>query len=94
MERFHTVVMTEYEGEISQKIAGAMTDPYYNALQMKYAYCVTCHKAQGGQWKHVYIDMGGISPNAIGLIFYRWLYTAVTRATAKVFFINPPRRDN
>lgn len=94
MERFHTVVMTEYEGEISQKIAGAMTDPYYNALQMKYAYCVTCHKAQGGQWKHVYIDMGGISPNAIGPDFYRWLYTAVTRATAKVFFINPPRRDN
>ena len=46
-------------------------------------------KAQGGQWKHVYIDMGGIAPEAMNEDFYRWLYTAVTRATQKVFFINP-----
>lgn len=89
MERFYTRVMESYEGELSKKIKGAMEDPYYNALQMKYAYCVTCHKAQGGQWKHVYIDMGGIAPEAMTADFYRWLYTALTRATQKVFFINP-----
>lgn len=89
MERFYARVMDSYEGELSKKIKGALEDPFYNALQMKYAYCVTCHKAQGGQWKHVYIDMGGIAPDAMTEDFYRWLYTAVTRATEKVFFINP-----
>lgn len=90
MERFYNRVMDSYEGELSHKIKGAMEDPFYNALQIKYAYCVTCHKAQGGQWKHVYIDMGSIPPDAYGPDFYRWLYTAITRATTKVIFINPP----
>ena len=58
-------------------------------LHAKYAYCVTCHKAQGGQWRHVYVDMGAIDPEAIGSDFYRWLYTAVTRATERLFIINP-----
>lgn len=89
MDRFYTHVLASYDGELSQKIAGARSDPFYNALQVKYAYCVTCHKAQGGQWKHVYIDMGGIAPESIGPEFYRWLYTAITRATEKVFLINP-----
>ncbi len=89
MEKFYNRVLDSYEGELSHKIKGVMEDPYYNALQAKYAYCVTCHKAQGGQWKHVYIDMGGIPADAIGPDFYRWLYTAITRATEKVFFINP-----
>ena len=68
--------------------------PYYNALQIRYAYCVTCHKAQGGQWKHVYIDQGlpvtdeglwesPISPEE----HLRWLYTALTRATEKVYIL-------
>ena len=89
MERFYNVVIAQYEGELSEKIQGVNEDPYYNALQMKYAYCVTCHKAQGGQWKHVYIDMGGIPADAMGPDFFRWLYTALTRATQKVFLINP-----
>ena len=89
MERLYNRVMAEYEGEISHKIKGALEDPYYNALQAKYAYCITCHKAQGGQWRHVYIDMGMIAPDAIGADFYRWLYTALTRATERVFLINP-----
>lgn len=89
MERFYNRVMAEYDGEISHKIKGAMEDPFYNALQAKYAYCVTCHKAQGGQWKHVYVDMGAIAPDAIGSDFYRWLYTAVTRTTEHLFLINP-----
>lgn len=89
MERLYNRVMAEYEGEISHKIKGAMEDPFYNALQAKYAYCVTCHKAQGGQWRHVYVDMGSIAPDAIGSDFYRWLYTAVTRATERLFLVNP-----
>ncbi len=89
MEKFYNRVIAEYEGSISHKIKGAMEDPFYNALQVKYAYCITCHKAQGGQWRHVYIDMGTIAPEAIGADFYRWLYTAITRATERVFLINP-----
>jgi len=89
MERFYNRVLDSYEGELSHKIKGVMEDPYYNSLQAKYAYCVTCHKAQGGQWKHVYIDMGSIPPDTVSSDFYRWLYTAITRATEKVFFINP-----
>ena len=67
--------------------------PYYNALQIRYAYCVTCHKAQGGQWKHVYIDSGLTEEWLSGLEetekreFVRWLYTAVTRATEKVYIL-------
>ena len=59
-----------------------------NALQVKYAYGVTCHKAQGGQWKHVYVDMGYIPQGAVSLDFYRWLYTAFTRATEKIWLVN------
>ena len=65
------------------------SNPYYNALQVKYAYAVTCHKAQGGQWKNVFIDMGYIAPEAQGMDFYRWLYTATTRATHRLYIINP-----
>ena len=65
-------------------------DPHFNALQVKYAYAVTCHKAQGGQWKNVFIDMGYIPPESYTNIdLFRWLYTAITRATTKVFFIAP-----
>ena len=65
-------------------------DPYYNALQVKYAYAVTCHKAQGGQWASVFIDMGYIPPEAYQTVdFYRWLYTATTRATTRLWLINP-----
>ena len=65
-------------------------DPYYNALQIKYAYAVTCHKAQGGQWEHVYIDQGYITEEMLSPDYFRWLYTAITRATEKVFLINWP----
>lgn len=65
------------------------TDPYFNALQVKYAYAVTCHKAQGGQWRNVFVDMGYIPPEAQGLDFFRWLYTSTTRATHNLYYINP-----
>ena len=57
---------------------------------MKFAYAVTCHKAQGGQWRSVFIDMGYIPPEAYGTTdFYRWLYTATSRATERLTLINP-----
>lgn len=89
MNRFYQTVMKFQEGSDSEKIKATMEDPYYNALQVKYGYCVTCHKAQGGQWKHVYVDMSGIGGEAMDALFFRWAYTAVTRATEKIFFINP-----
>ncbi|MCM1505251.1 MAG: AAA family ATPase [Muribaculum sp.] len=71
------------------RAANAMKSPYFNALQVKYGYALTCHKAQGGQWSHVYVDLGYIPPEAMGMEFYRWLYTATTRATRKLFLVNP-----
>ncbi len=64
-------------------------DEYFNALQVKYAYAVTCHKAQGAQWRNVVVDLGGIPPESQGLDFYRWLYTAVSRATKRLYLLNP-----
>lgn len=61
--------------------------PYYNALQIRFAYAVTCHKAQGGQWKHVFIDPSNIPIEEQDNNYFRWLYTAVTRATEKVYLL-------
>jgi len=69
------------------RLQALKSNPYWNALQVKYAYCITCHKAQGGQWKNVFVDMGYIPPEAMGIDFYRWLYTAVTRARANLYFL-------
>ncbi|RYE42565.1 MAG: ATP-dependent endonuclease, partial [Sphingobacteriales bacterium] len=63
-------------------------DPYYNALQIKFAYAVTCHKAQGGQWDAVFVDQGFLNTEMIDLDFLRWLYTAVTRARSELFLVN------
>jgi len=67
-----------------------LENEYYNALQVKFAYAVTCHKAQGGQWKKVFIDPGQVTEDKINSDFYRWLYTALTRATETVFLVNFP----
>ncbi len=72
-----------------QPLRRLRTDPYFNALQVKYAYAVTCHKAQGAQWANVVVDLGGIPAESQGLDFYRWLYTATSRATRRLFFLNP-----
>ena len=72
-----------------EKMKKLKSDPYFNALQVKYAYAVTCHKAQGGQWKNVFVDMGYIRTEHLGLDFYRWLYTAFTRSTERLFLVNP-----
>ncbi|MFC2098986.1 ATP-dependent RecD-like DNA helicase, partial [Bacteroidota bacterium] len=71
-----------------KKFEIARENPFYNALQVKFAYAVTCHKAQGGQWENVFVDQGYINEDMINREYYRWLYTAVTRATKKLFLIN------
>jgi len=63
-------------------------DHYFNAIQVKFAYAVTCHKAQGGQWRNVFIDQGFFKDDMISREYLRWLYTALTRATEKVYLVN------
>lgn len=63
-------------------------DPFFNALQAKFAYAVTCHKAQGGQWPTVFIDQGFFNDDMLTREYLRWLYTAFTRATQKVYLVN------
>lgn len=65
---------------------------YFNALQVKFAYAVTCHKAQGGQWKNAFIDQGYVDEKNIDIEYLRWLYTALTRSSEKVYLINFPDR--
>ena len=75
-----------------EKYKKIFENEYYNALQVKFAYAVTCHKAQGGQWKKVFIDPGQVADDQINSDFYRWLYTALTRATETVFLVNFPNK--
>ena len=63
-------------------------DPFFSALQIKFAYAVTCHKAQGGQWERVFIDQGMFNRNEITIDYLRWFYTALTRSTDKVYLVN------
>ncbi len=74
------------------RLRALRTDPYWNALQVKYAYAVTCHKAQGGQWRNVFVDLSYIPPESLGMELYRWMYTAVTRARSRLFLISPPEK--
>lgn len=67
-----------------------LDNEFYNSLQVKFGYAVTCHKAQGGQWKKVFIDPGQIADDQLNSDFYRWLYTALTRATETVYLVNFP----
>jgi exodeoxyribonuclease V len=63
-------------------------NPHFNALQVKYAYAVTCHKSQGGQWSNVFLDQGYLTEEMLDAGYFRWLYTALTRATEKVYLMN------
>jgi hypothetical protein len=75
----------------SDRIKKLKADRYYNALQVKFAYAVTCHKAQGGQWAHVYIDQGYMTDDMLTPEYYHWLYTAFTRATERLMLVNWPK---
>lgn len=80
-------------GSLSAQREALKQSPHFNALQVKYAYAVTCHKAQGGQWESVFVDMGYIPPEAyLTTDFYRWLYTSVTRASSRLTLLNPSCR--
>ncbi|MBS5636896.1 MAG: ATP-dependent helicase [Bacteroides sp.] len=68
-------------------------DPHYNALQVKYAYAITCHKAQGGQWQNVFLDQGYMTDEYLTPDYFRWLYTAFTRATKTLYLVNYPKEQ-
>ncbi len=70
-----------------------LDNEFFNSLQVKFGYAVTCHKAQGGQWKKVFIDPGQIADDQLNSDFYRWLYTALTRATETVYLVNFPDKS-
>ena len=91
--QFFTKVMEDYADVRTkrERIKRVKLDKWFNALQVKYAYAVTCHKAQGGQWQNVFIDMGNISEESVNIDFFRWLYTAFTRATDKLYLVNTPK---
>lgn len=91
---FHSV--WEDYPEISNKkerLKKIKTDALFNALQVKYAYAVTCHKAQGGQWERVFVDQGYVGEEQSLEEYVRWLYTAITRAKEKVYLINWPQKQ-
>jgi exodeoxyribonuclease V len=83
-------VMADYQHiKIRKKQFDAVKkDPFFNALQIKFAYAVTCHKAQGGQWERVFIDQGMFNRNEISIDYLRWFYTALTRSTDRVYLVN------
>ena len=92
-EQLYEAVMEDY-ADIPLKrdrMTKLKQDEYFNALQIKYAYAVTCHKAQGGQWAHVYIDQGYMTDDMLTPDYIHWLYTAFTRATEKLFLVNWPK---
>ncbi|MCQ2059042.1 MAG: AAA family ATPase [Bacteroidaceae bacterium] len=86
-------VMEDYSGikRKAERYKKIRENKYFNALQVKYGYAITCHKAQGGQWNSVFIDQGYLAPDATpDMDYYRWLYTALTRATGQVYLVNCP----
>jgi exodeoxyribonuclease V len=72
----------------ASRMAYVRKSPYYNALQVKFSYAITCHKAQGGQWPCVFVDQGYLNKENIDSGFKRWLYTAITRATEVLYLVN------
>ena len=92
-EQLYNAVLEDY-ADIplkADRIAKLKNDRYYNALQVKFAYAVTCHKAQGGQWAHIYLDQGYMTDDMLTPDYIHWLYTAFTRATEKLFLVNWPK---
>lgn len=90
-ELLYNKILEDYLDEPKKEIIKKLrTNEYFNALQIKYAYAVTCHKSQGGQWAHIYLDQGYISEETKTTDYYHWLYTAITRATEKLYLVNWP----
>lgn len=72
----------------SDRMKKIREDDYYNALQVKFGYAITCHKAQGGQWAHIYLDQGYMTDEMLTPDYIHWLYTAFTRATEHLYLVN------
>lgn len=91
-ERLFQTVMADYADIPLKRVRmkKMKQDPHFNALQVKYAYAVTCHKAQGGQWQNVFLDQGYLSEEYLTPDYFRWLYTAFTRATGRLYLVNYP----
>ena len=92
-EELFNKVMEDYADipRKSDRMKALKEDRYYNALQVKYAYAATCHKAQGGQWAHIYVDQGYMTDDMLSVDYLHWLYTAFTRATEQLYLINWPK---
>ena len=88
-------VMEDYDHlpHKADRLKAVREDSYYNALQIKFAYAVTCHKAQGGQWSHVYVDQGYMTDDMLTPDYIHWLYTAFTRATETLYLVNWPKEQ-
>ena len=86
-QKLYKEISKDYKGqkEINKKIK---EDEFFNALQIKFAYAITCHKSQGGQWENIFVDMGYFTEQMLDKAYLRWLYTAITRATKKLYLIN------
>jgi exodeoxyribonuclease-5 len=89
-KRFYEAVLQDYMHIENKKLRmeELKKDPYYNALQIKFAFAVTCHKAQGGQWPAVFIDQGYLTDEMLNTEFLRWLYTGLTRSNKELFLVN------
>lgn len=92
-ETLYNKVLEDYEDVPlkADRMKAVREDKYFNALQIKFAYAVTCHKAQGGQWQHVYVDQGYMTDDMLTPEYLHWLYTAFTRAKSKLFLVNWPK---
>lgn len=89
-KKLYESVVKDYQDMDSKKerAEAIRKDPYLNALQVKFAYALTCHKSQGGQWNAVFVDQGYLKDGMVDREYVRWLYTAVTRATDELFLVN------
>ena len=92
-EKLFNAVLEDYQDIPTkpERMKALRKDKYFNAVQVKFAYAVTCHKAQGGQWRHVYLDQGYMTDDMLTPDYIHWLYTAFTRARDKLFLVNWPK---
>lgn len=89
-QRLFSAVMEDYVDfpNKADRLKAVKQNPYYNALQIKFSYALTCHKTQGGQWDTVIVDQGYMTDDMLNREYLRWLYTAITRASGKVYLLN------
>lgn len=90
MQKLHEEILLDYTEipSIKERKEKIKNDAYYNSIQAKFAYALTCHKTQGGQWDAVFVDLGYVKEEMIDASFVRWLYTAVTRSTKELYLVN------